>query len=76
MTPALANAVNQALADHELIKIKFNDCKERELKKNLAAGLQARCDCQMVGLIGHVGIFYRRQPDPDKQRIVLPPASR
>jgi len=76
ITPSVANAVKQALADHELIKIKFNECKERELKKNLVAGLQARCDCHMVGLIGHVGIFYRQHSDPDKQRIALPPALR
>jgi hypothetical protein len=25
-------------------------------------------------VVGHVGIFYRQQPDPEKRRIVLPQA--
>ena len=33
VTPALVDALNQALSDHELIKVKFIEFKEKDQKK-------------------------------------------
>jgi RNA-binding protein YhbY len=41
-------------------------------KVSLAATLAAESSCQLVGLIGHIAILYRRQTDPAKCEIQLP----
>jgi len=68
-TAPVIEAVKQALADHELIKLKFNDYKDE--KKELAPWIATETDSALVGLIGNIAIFYRQQPDPEKRRIAL-----
>lgn len=63
-------AINEALDDHELIKIRFLDYKDQ--KKELSAEIEKTCHCEMVGMIGHVALFYRQQTDPEKRVIKLP----
>lgn len=69
---AVVKAVEEALATHELIKVKFIDCKEKEQKKEIVADLEEKGGCEMVGMIGHTAIFYRKHPDVEKQKIILP----
>jgi RNA-binding protein len=57
---------------HELIKIKFNDFKEKNQKGTLAGALVDRTGSAQIGMIGHTAILYRPQSDPAKQRIHLP----
>ncbi|MFH1809046.1 MAG: ribosome assembly RNA-binding protein YhbY [Pseudomonadota bacterium] len=64
--------ISQALERHELIKVKFNAVKDKELKLGLAAEIAQATACDLVGVIGHVSIFYRRQPDPEKRQIRVP----
>lgn len=71
-TEAVLKAMEEALEVHELIKIKFIDCKEKEQKNEIILDLEIRTGSEMVGMIGHTAIFYRKQTDPDKHKIILP----
>lgn len=72
LTAALIEAVDDALNRHELIKVKFNEFKKKEEKANIIHRLQTGTDAVLVGKIGHTAIFYRRQKDPAKRKIVIP----
>jgi len=69
VTDALVAAVDEALDDHELIKVKFVDCKTR--RKELAPEIAQRTRAHLAGLIGNVAILYREQRDPEKRQIML-----
>ena len=69
---ALVNSTEEALAAHELIKVKFVDCKEKEQKAEIASKLADTTGSALAGIIGHTVILYRPHPDPDRRRIVLP----
>jgi len=75
MTDALFRAVDQALERHELIKVKFIEMKEKEEKQAASRFLEEKTRCELVGLIGHTGIFFRRNEDPEKHRVFLPRTS-
>lgn len=68
LTDAVLEEVELALESHELIKIRF---LEPDQKKSQAQAIGERLDCEHVGTIGHVGIFYRPHPDPEERRIEL-----
>jgi RNA-binding protein len=72
LTDGLIRAVDEGLAQHELIKIKFNDFKEKEQKTAISGEITARTGSALAGLIGHTAILYRPQADPQKRRIRLP----
>jgi RNA-binding protein len=72
LTEGLLAAVNGALDRHELIKVKFNEFKEKRQKEDVARRIEASTGATLVGLIGHTAIFYRMHPDPDRRRIRLP----
>jgi RNA-binding protein len=65
----VVKAIDEALDDHELIKVRFLEFKEE--KKNLSADIEKLCNCEMVGMIGHVAVFFRRHSDPEKRKISL-----
>lgn len=73
-TSSLAAALDQALTTHELVKAKFIDDKDKAYKAQTIEFLEKATASEMVGLIGHVAIFYRPQQDPEKRKISLPPA--
>ncbi len=72
ITDALLASAENALAHHELIKVKFVDFKEKKQKKTAAKTIEDMTGARMAGMIGHIGIFYRPHDDPEKRRIVLP----
>ena len=72
LTAGALRAVDEGLAQHELIKIKFNDFKESEQKNALLAEMADRTKSAFVGMIGHTATLYRRHPEPDKRAIKLP----
>jgi len=49
-----------------------HDFKEKEDKERLTAIIEETHNCQMVGIIGHMAIFYRRHPDEEERKIALP----
>ncbi len=72
LTPALTGSTNEALDTHELIKIKFNEFKAKDQKDLILADLTKHTGSELVGMIGHVAILYRRQKDPEKRKIQIP----
>lgn len=72
VTQALADAMADALDHHELVKVKFVEFKEKENKLARVEQIEKAVPCEMVGLVGHTAIFFRRQPDPEKRKIKLP----
>jgi RNA-binding protein len=72
LTDNLIDSIHEALNTHELIKVKFIEFKEKKQKVGMAETIEAEASCQLVGMIGHIGIFYRQHPDPDKRKIKLP----
>jgi RNA-binding protein len=75
VTGSLLKSVDQALNDHELIKIKFNEFKEKAKKAEILAKIEAATGCQVAGMIGHTAICFRSHPDPEKRVISLPTRS-
>ena len=63
-------SVREALAAHELIKVRFVDEKER--RREIAAELADAVDAALAGVVGHVAILYRPHPEEDKRRVQLP----
>jgi len=69
LTPPVVQALEQALLDHELVKVRL---REPEDKKALARALAEAADADLAGLVGHTAILYRRHPE--RPRIALPAA--
>jgi RNA-binding protein len=72
LTAELVKAAEQAFESHELIKVKFNDFKEKEQKKEISQNLEQQTGSQLVGSVGHIYIFFRQQENPEKRGIQLP----
>ena len=68
VTDELVASVEQALNDHELIKIKFTAFKTE--KESLAAEIAARTQSELVWIVGHVAVLYRAQPDPARRKVL------
>ncbi len=67
ITEEVLAAVDTALTDHELIKVRLH---EPEDKRRMAEDLAGGSGAALCGLVGHTVILYRAHPD--KPRIVLP----
>ncbi|MBW1924630.1 MAG: ribosome assembly RNA-binding protein YhbY [Deltaproteobacteria bacterium] len=72
LSPSVLGAVETALDAHELIKVKFADFKEKEQKHEIASRIETGAHCEVVGMIGHVVLFFRQQPDPERRKVQLP----
>jgi RNA-binding protein len=64
----LAN-LDQALENHELVKVKFLDFQDE--KKELTAEMADTTSSILISLVGNIATLYRQQPDPDKRKIDL-----
>ena len=72
LTEALIEEIDIALEAAELIKVKFNDFKDKESKNSLTNEISKATQSQIAGMIGHVAILYRPGREPEKQQIKLP----
>lgn len=70
LTEATLRQVDEALNDHELIKVQA--VVPREEKDEVAARLASELGAEVAGHIGHVIILYREHPDPEERVIELP----
>ena len=68
VTDAFLTSVEQALNDHELVKVKFTAFKEE--KKSLASEMAVRTQSELVWIVGHVAVLYRAQPDPARRKVL------
>ncbi len=69
ITDSLVDAVNAALDDHELIKIKFIDFKEE--KKDLVVDIVSKTASECIAIIGNIAIIFKQNKDIKKRRIVI-----
>jgi RNA-binding protein len=69
LSSTLIKAVDEALEVHELIKVKFLEHKEKDLKKTMAEAIEKETASELIGMIGHMAIYFRRQADPDRRKI-------
>ena len=72
LSEAVMAATDQALNDHELIKVKFNEFKDKTQKRALSDALAQNAAAVKVAMIGHIVTFYRPHPDPQKRKVRLP----
>ena len=64
ITPGIVTATEQALFDHELIKVKFNEGPvERE---EGAAQLAQETGSEVAQVLGRTALLYKRHPDKPK----------
>jgi RNA-binding protein len=67
LSDAFLHSLDEELTRHELVKVKFAEFKEQ--KKELAPQLAAKTSSELIMLVGNVAVLFRRNPEPDKQRI-------
>ncbi|NOX32655.1 MAG: ribosome assembly RNA-binding protein YhbY [Deltaproteobacteria bacterium] len=72
ITESLIVEIDTALEACELIKVKFNDFKEKDQKNSLIKEIAKSTKSHIAGMIGHVAILYRQSRDAEKQNIKLP----
>lgn len=68
---AVRAQLDQALTDHELIKVKLGGESPTEMEE-LTRLVTESLHAQLAQVIGNIAIFYRRHPD--KPKIALPRA--
>lgn len=59
LTEAVINEINQALDDHELIKIRSSEA-DRVARQDLFAEICKSTTSQLVQIIGKIGVIYRK----------------
>lgn len=64
------SSIDTAIEAHELIKVKI--AAEREQRERLVPVIEDRLNCECVGTVGRMAIFYREQPNPEKRKIEVP----
>jgi RNA-binding protein len=69
LTDGVANELERALLDHELVKVSAR-VGERALRDAALDDLAVRTQSEIVQRVGHVGVFYRRRKELPK--ILIP----
>lgn len=69
VTDAFLKSLDEALAQHELVKMKFAAFKDE--RKTIAPQLAEKTGSHLVWIVGHVAVFYRQQPDTAKRKVVV-----
>ncbi|MDD3902399.1 MAG: YhbY family RNA-binding protein [Sphaerochaeta sp.] len=57
----IITALNEALASHELVKVKFQAFKDE--KRTLSEDLATQTGSELVSIIGFIATFYRESED-------------
>ena len=57
VTPEFLAGLDRALADHELVKIRFTDFKEE--KKTLTPLIAEKTGSELIARVGNVAVFFR-----------------
>jgi len=70
LSEAVIKDIDRALSDHELIKVRFVDCKDK--KKELSEAVAGQTGAVLLGIKGHLALLFRRSPLAHRQRITLP----
>jgi RNA-binding protein len=59
VTDALLQSLDNALSQHELVKVRFADFKEE--RKTLAPKLAERTSSALIQQVGNVAVFFRKR---------------
>lgn len=70
LNDGVREALDKALEDHELIKVKFVDYKED--RRAMSAAMAEEAGAVLIRVIGNIAIIYRQSSDPEKQKIFIP----
>ncbi len=65
VTPESLAHIDKALADHQLIKIKFLGFKEQKVE--LSSEIASATSATVVDVIGNVAILYREKPETSEK---------
>ena len=60
LSEAFVKSLEEELARHELVKIKFIDFKDQ--KKELAPQLAVKTASHLIMRVGNVAVYYRKRP--------------
>jgi RNA-binding protein len=63
ISPAMLKALNEALDQHELVKIKFMAMKDQ--KKILARAIEVQTESKMVQRVGNTATYFRAKKTTD-----------
>lgn len=69
VSPAVVAAADQALTDHELVKVRLPQT-DREERGAMASALERETGAALAGVTGRIALYYRRHPSEPK--ITLP----
>ena len=61
LTETVLKEIDTALLKNGLIKVRFE--AEREAIQDYVTGIAEKLDCEFVGSVGKVGIFFREMPE-------------
>lgn len=70
LTPAVVRQIDEALRQHELIKVRIET--EKTDRGVVTERIVAATGAGLAGAIGHVIVLYRQQQDPARRRVVIP----
>ena len=70
ITDGAIESIDRVLEARELIKIKF--CELKDEKLSLSEKIIELTNSQVVGVIGHMVIIFRQNPDSDKRQVHIP----
>lgn len=66
----VCEAIKKALADHEMIKVKFGDFKEN--RKEIARDIETKVEAVLISVIGNIAIYYKMAEKPEDRKYSLP----
>ena len=61
ITEGVVSALDAALTDHELVKVRFQDFKE--MVRDLSTELSGKTRSTLVSTTGFTAVFYRKNPE-------------
>ncbi len=65
ITEGVINMLDQALDDHELVKVRLKDFKE--MTRDLANELATKTSSNLIATTGFTAVFYRENPEKRKK---------
>ncbi|MEC7524477.1 MAG: ribosome assembly RNA-binding protein YhbY [Myxococcota bacterium] len=68
ISPGVVSATDQALTDHELIKVRLPQV-EKDERDAMAEKLGEATKAQLAGITGRIALLYRRHPEKPKIRL-------
>jgi RNA-binding protein len=65
VSDAFLRSLDEALTQHELVKVKFTDFKEE--KKTLAPQIGEKTGSELIMRVGNVAVYFRKRREASKE---------